>query len=135
MPWTARTPRRAALAATAELTRDPRRSDAAVAWAADAGRETVRLARASLEASGVIPAIPVSQRAARPRPLQPSRTRLAIAAGASSSREVADLSGTSIQAAWKARQVAARRLGGGGGGRACRKVRHRPGTAVHGGAA
>ena len=110
VPWTARTLRRAALAATAELTRDPRRSDAAVAWSADAGRETVRLARRDLEASGVIPVIPVSERAARPRPLQPSRTRLAIEAGATTSRQVANLSGTSIQAAWKARRLAERRL-------------------------
>lgn len=66
--------------------------------------------RLELEASGVIPVIPVSERAARPRPPQPSRTRAALDAGATSSREVANATGVSMQAAWKARRLAIRRL-------------------------
>jgi hypothetical protein len=102
VPWAALTPRLARLAAGRELRYNPARSNEMIAPQAGVGRETVRHARARLEAAGHIPVIPVSERQQQPRPRQPSRARDAIAAGAITPRQIADAARVSPQAAWKA---------------------------------
>ncbi len=99
VPWNPRTPRRASRRAAAELRRDPARSDAMIAAAAQVGHETVNRARRALERLGVIEAIPVPERAQRPRPPLPSRTRAAIESGASTPRQVADAADVSCNRA------------------------------------
>jgi hypothetical protein len=92
----------AAERARAELDRDPARSNRLIAHAAQCDSTTVQRARKALEGSGQIPLTPV--RAERPKPPPPSQTRIAIGqlGPSATPRQVADLAGVSIQAAWKA---------------------------------
>ena len=95
MPWAPSTPRRAAERAVIALLADPARSDAAIAADARTSATTVARVRATMPGYDV-PRVP------RPRPRRGWRTTLAIIAGATSPRQVADMAGISYQAAWKA---------------------------------
>jgi hypothetical protein len=88
--------------ARAELTRDAARSNRIIAAAAGVDSTTVQRARRQLEAAGQIPLTP--QRVTRPAGRRPPLARSAIAVlGVNATpRQVADLAGISIQAAWKA---------------------------------
>jgi len=89
--------------ARAALLADPARSDEVIAIAANCTPPTVLLARRDLEAVGMIDHIPVRDRSRRPHPAPPSLTRDAIAklGPFATPRQVADLAGVSIQAAWR----------------------------------
>lgn len=78
MPWTMFSARPATSAAARALTCDPHLSDAALAERCGCSTTTIGLVRAKLVSIGAIPAIPVADRIARPRPQQPSATRDAI---------------------------------------------------------
>jgi transcription factor WhiB len=98
--------------AEGELRADPARSNYVIARRARCTPQRVGIWRRELEAAGVIEAVPVASRTAKPRPQRipsgrrgprPCRTREAIAALGTSAtpRQVADLAQVSIQAAWK----------------------------------
>ena len=70
-------PRVYASRADAELTRDPRRSDRAVAETAGCSRQAVARARARLTRTGAIPATAPAEREARLRPHHSARARAA----------------------------------------------------------
>ena len=104
MPWTIYSQRPATSAAARALIEDPHRSDAALAELAGVSTSTIGSVRARLTQIGVIPAIPVEDRLARPRPQRASATASAIAqlGPSASPRQVADAAGCSLQAAWQA---------------------------------
>jgi hypothetical protein len=94
----------AAARAEAELIRDPWRSNAIVAISAATSSQHVGRARTRLERTGVIEAIPVTQRAQRPRtwPLTLPRKAIEALGPSATAAEVMALSGCSYQAAWRA---------------------------------
>lgn len=93
--------RPAAQRAAAELRKDPVRSDYVIAQAAGCSADTVGHTRRILENLYQIGRVPVSERQRRPMPLQPSRTRAAIAAlpPDATYRQIARAAGVSVQAA------------------------------------
>lgn len=88
--------------AEAELRRDPARSNAIIAAAAQCTPQATCRWRHVLERAGVIEAIPPADRASITRTWQPRPPRLAIEQGAVTTAEVMALSGASYGAAWRA---------------------------------
>jgi hypothetical protein len=98
------TPRPQLGRAAHQLTIDATATNEAIAALSGTSVWAARTARKRLEAIGIIPVVPPRNRARKPMPPLPSRTRDAIAqlGPQATPRQVADLASVSLQAAWKA---------------------------------